>query len=430
MSSILESLQLNIDLKGVGILNKEMPAATESKTAIETKKETSVTVSAAKTHAYLCHICDKAFPFSIGLDKHKKKKHDLAKIQDQEIIPDANEMSTTMDNDFLLTSDDESLGEETKICDIGDEDQLDSDFESLENHDEPSNSIQISNRRSASKTRRIERDTKLESSPKLYRCDVCPQKMNKRNNINVHMATLHYRNDLKEYYGEKEWTCGVCQREFDTERKLLSHLVIKHRLLNNVLKRKNKSKKKEKVKPGWMYSCPTCTYKSMTYVHMIIHIAAKHHRDDLRKIYGPDENNCSICSKTFAARGNGLTYHLITAHKDLQSFLPSKKTLMSKRGCREEQRMSKPQRSKQKDGKQEATCSKCNKTCSNMSGLRRHWALRHFRDELCNLHLRQNRTKCNFCSKSIDEEAVLLSHLANVHRVLNQFLPTSDIAYI
>ena len=431
MNSILESLQINIALKGFGIWSEQIPTVNDSKFVVEAEKETSVTVPAVKANVYRCHICDKVFPFSIGLDKHMKKKHELATIR-EEIIPEPNEISKNNEEEFLLTSDDESLGEEeTRNCEIGVKDQLDSDCESLENHvplNDPSNSAQTLNRSSARKTkRRSEQGPKLESSPTLYRCNVCPRKMNSLNNINVHMAVLHYRNDFKEYYGEKEWTCAICQKEFDNERKLLSHLVVKHGKLNNVLKRKDKGKKKGKKANQRVdkYSCPTCTYSCPRYPDMILHVAATHHREEVLEIYGPNDQYCSICSKTFA-RGRGLIYHLITTHKDLQSFLPSRETLLYKRGARKNQPISETPKSKTKTLDKPATCSKCKKTCADLKTLRRHWALIHFRQDLCDRYLRQNPTKCHFCSKTIEGEPWMLSHLVNVHRVLNPFLPTTD----
>ena len=45
----------------------------------------------------------------------------------------------------------------------------------------------------------------------------------------------HFKNNLKKHYGEKEWECKLCKKEFNAERKLLSHLANLHQAIKSLM---------------------------------------------------------------------------------------------------------------------------------------------------------------------------------------------------
>ena len=68
-----------------------------------------------------------------------------------------------------------------------------------------------------------------------YKCHICDSKMQKFSNLCTHMAVAHFKNNLKKHYGEKEWECKLCKKEFNGERKLLSHLGNLHQALKSLM---------------------------------------------------------------------------------------------------------------------------------------------------------------------------------------------------
>ena len=68
-----------------------------------------------------------------------------------------------------------------------------------------------------------------------YRCHICDSKIQKFSNLCTHMAMAHFKNNLKKHYGEKEWECKLCKKEFNAERKLLSHLANLHQAIKSLM---------------------------------------------------------------------------------------------------------------------------------------------------------------------------------------------------
>ena len=68
-----------------------------------------------------------------------------------------------------------------------------------------------------------------------FRCHICGSNMQNFYNLCKHMAMAHFKNNLKKHYGEKEWECKLCKKEFNAEMKLLSHLANLHQALKTLM---------------------------------------------------------------------------------------------------------------------------------------------------------------------------------------------------
>jgi hypothetical protein len=47
---------------------------------------------------------------------------------------------------------------------------------------------------------------------KRFKCHLCDSKTQTYFNLLTHMATLHFKANLKLQYGDREWECGLCKK--------------------------------------------------------------------------------------------------------------------------------------------------------------------------------------------------------------------------
>ena len=84
---------------------------------------------------------------------------------------------------------------------------------------------------------------------KSHKCLECDTRMSNYNNLLAHMACVHYKETLTQFYGENDRKCKLCNKECHDERKLLSHLVLFHKCLNSILPLQNPLKIVQNDKP-------------------------------------------------------------------------------------------------------------------------------------------------------------------------------------
>ena len=152
---------------------------------------------------------------------------------------------------------------------------------------------------------------------KGHRCHICNAKIRHYRNLLVHLALVHYRDELRSKYGEREWECGICKVVFDAERNLLSHLANRHSDFESRLPPKNvlelptksglkgvklkkrklvvkKEKGSENPNPNRKFKCRECKTCCVRYPDLIVHIAMIHYRHEVIAMF----TRCQ-CYKTF-----------------------------------------------------------------------------------------------------------------------------------
>ncbi len=67
-----------------------------------------------------------------------------------------------------------------------------------------------------------------------YKCPECDFESNQLCNLLTHFASVHYREELKKYFGNSKGLCKLCSKVFPTEQQLLSHLANKHKALRGL----------------------------------------------------------------------------------------------------------------------------------------------------------------------------------------------------
>ena len=298
-----------------------------------------------------------------------------------------------------------------------------------------------------------------------YQCNLCKRVTDRYSSLRIHLGTVHYKETLKQHYGEKEWECKHCNRSYVNERQLLCHLSCLHNgtyLLDlnksdfeidiNQARAKHSlfSRKLAKGLSGELFKCPICNAIRKKYSSLRVHIGSAHHRNKLASMYGNKMWNCGLCPKESTTEGN-LISHLVSSHKAISELMPKKESARVTKQVSSQDLM-KNKRSKglkkvpqlgrglskksaehlsgkkpcptlaTKKRKKVFRCEICNAKRSSIRNAQRHMALVHFKNELKKMYVK-NETDCRVCSKCFADDSQLLEHIANVHNGLQDFLP-------
>ena len=70
-----------------------------------------------------------------------------------------------------------------------------------------------------------------------------------------------------------------------------------------------------------VFRCQICRAVHSSDRNVKRHMAAIHFKNELKKMYGKNETDCRICSKTFVDY-HQLLGHIATVHDGVQQFLP------------------------------------------------------------------------------------------------------------
>lgn len=304
-----------------------------------------------------------------------------------------------------------------------------------------------------------------EMQTKMFRCNFCKRIFDRYSSLRIHLGTTHYKESLKQHYGENEWECKHCHKNFVSERQLLCHLSTLHNgvyfleffradyeidINQDGAKQPFKSLKVARGLSRELFRCPKCGVTRKKFSSLKVHIANEHHYDKISPMYGSKKSICGLCDKELTTERN-LIHHLLSSHQSLSEFMPRKdstkvtklassQALKKKKSSRaskntlklgetlsnkstENLSSKKPCPSLVKKKKRKAhRCQICNVKRSSIQNTQRHMALIHFKSELKKMFVKNERD-CRVCSKTFVDDAQLLEHIANVHNGLKDFLP-------
>jgi hypothetical protein len=68
-----------------------------------------------------------------------------------------------------------------------------------------------------------------------YTCSDCVFSNNQLANLRTHIASLHFRKEMMQHFGNATGLCKLCDKVFPTEQQLLSHLANKHKALKGLI---------------------------------------------------------------------------------------------------------------------------------------------------------------------------------------------------
>ena len=193
-----------------------------------------------------------------------------------------------------------------------------------------------------------------------HSCPICPVTIPGLNNFFYHIATCHFKQELtKSYTADNPTTCKFCVKSFTTQNHLLKHVVVKHHALKNILpidiyekfvdtrllsytdfkvedtNDKNNEDQFQEVKEKWektqddtdcnaalIRSCPICSKKTTKLHLLLIHVGAKHFKEQLFDSFtGQDPKTCLKCEKSFK-NNHHLISHLVQLHRALKYIAP------------------------------------------------------------------------------------------------------------
>ena len=164
-------------------------------------KDHSVTETPFK---FSCKLCKQVFCSSIGLENHKEK-HSIQKISLD---------SSGKTNSSTAFNEDSSPSEATIM----------------------SNSIKSPAYKVIVKNLQQRKKKKIrKQNPKLHTCHLCSGIFSDKHDLMRHFGVKHYRNEVEKYFGEKTGECGVCQKLYGKECSLIRHIVIEHKVLNELV---------------------------------------------------------------------------------------------------------------------------------------------------------------------------------------------------
>ena len=280
-----------------------------------------------------------------------------------------------------------------------------------------------------------------------FKCNICNADIRHYRNLLVHLALVHYRDELKAKYGDKEWECGICKAMFDAERNLLSHLANRHSDFEGMLppkmsfknskftgvrglksKRLKFAVKKEKTDgPSRRFRCNECNSRCVRYPDLIVHIAMIHHRSEILTLFTKNDDKwcCNLCPKVLASE-KSLIYHTLTSHKALAEYMPSSESfgvsptpVIVKKKKKLKALKVKREATEVDQEKEEFVCELCSSVTSSKASLGRHMAWVHFREELKSMFAK-SETECSVCDVKTKDELSLMRHIAGVHDGLRE----------
>ena len=307
----------------------------------------------------------------------------------------------------------------------------------------------------------------ISNSSKGYKCNLCDSKIRHYRNLLAHMAMIHYKDELKSKYGEREWECGNedCKKLFDSERKLLSHLANRHSDFESLLPPKNSfkisampqsgkkiaakknggKKTSRRLQPTSMkskirerkFNCPECSAICLRSADLMIHIALIHHRQEITAMLTKfdDKFGCNTCPKVLGSE-KSLIYHLMTTHKALSEHIPKgqsfkvgekridfrKKLKKDKSDLDIKKEVSDgDQDDDEEEEEAQFECGICKAVTSSKFSHARHMAWVHYKDELKQFY-GETENECGLCNVKTKDEMSLVRHIASVHNELKKIM--------
>jgi hypothetical protein len=309
----------------------------------------------------------------------------------------------------------------------------------------------------------------------FLKCPICNTAKSAQN-LNRHIGTKHYLEELHKYFGKSSLECGLCPKKFSAKQLTASHVLSKHKVLEKIcptaqippigeclkkevknevvikspivsIKRlkkldlKTKNKKPRSVGSAFKYQCHKCPNQYMGYFKLMQHLCLSHFYKELVFKYSNIDNQCHLCEKKFNSQ-NGMLSHLASFHEVLKSSIPPKSSLAitnedpigdemieeemetgkdSSEEPMEEDEALKDLKTEEEENFKTKKCFKCSKTFPVYAALLQHYCQSHFgralREKFGNVE-----NKCKFCPKKFSHQNGLNYHLAGTHNVLEKMI--------
>jgi hypothetical protein len=164
-----------------------------------------------------------------------------------------------------------------------------------------------------------------------FKCHLCYYYSDRYSNMLLHIANVHYKKEVMTAIEKcQDLACHLCEYKAAIFNSLTNHLIKRHNILDTLIPPKGDLVSKN-VGSDYFY-CHICTFSTRSYMSLLLHMASQHFKDKMKRINPQSSNvNCSLCSHSLA-QPRYLTSHLLTVHRVLDKFLPSKVELRKPNG--------------------------------------------------------------------------------------------------
>jgi len=173
-----------------------------------------------------------------------------------------------------------------------------------------------------------------------FKCHICDLEKPSYNALISHFSLTHYRRSLINHFiDQSNSCCSICLKVIESERKLLLHVGVIHRVLYNKVPKRNDpaiiAQKKEKVKVTNAYKCHLCQAVLRDQPSLYCHMGSVHFKGCVEAYVTGTSATCRVCDVTFSNRTN-FQRHVFRVHKPFENEMPPIADLKIKRfsACR------------------------------------------------------------------------------------------------
>ena len=258
---------------------------------------------------------------------------------------------------------------------------------------------------------------------KTFVCSICGSNHISKKRLVLHYCFSHFRDDItEEFQVDDSNRCSICKGSFHNKALVLQHLVTAHNVLDKKIKKFKTKPEESKIKlPCTPFSCHLCGTGRTSKLKLWSHYCIVHYKSELVKKFEIDSTNrCSICDSTFT-RQESLFSHLASVHKALDDWIPKECT--TAHNVLDKKIKTKLEESKMKLPCNSFSCRVCGTVRTSKSKLSSHYCIVHFKSELVKKFEIDSTNTCNICNATFTRQESLFSHLASVHRALDDWIP-------
>ena len=266
---------------------------------------------------------------------------------------------------------------------------------------------------------KIETSKSLRSKLQELTCHLCGKKCQSKNGLFCHYCCMHYKSELAAKFNlNKSNRCKICHTSFSSQLKVMIHLATSHNALDDWISGKESTpgtalpapdKSSVANKESKTFVCSICGSNHISKKRLVLHYCFSHFRDDITEEFQVDDSNrCSICKGSFHNKALVLQ-HLVTAHNVLDKKIKKFKT--------------KPEESKIKLPCTPFSCHLCGTGRTSKLKLWSHYCIVHYKSELVKKFEIDSTNRCSICDSTFTRQESLFSHLASVHKALDDWIP-------
>ena len=277
-----------------------------------------------------------------------------------------------------------------------------------------------------------------ERAEKIFFCPYCSKQGNNEHNLISHIATIHLKDKLASSYGPEQGQCGLCDKTFPTEPRLLGHLALKHKGLKDhlpsdlSLPRTTETTKsgssdepqtpQDRLKQNVRFGCTACESEYSSQDEVLAHRAAVHTGDQKRRLKLEAEFTCQECGANFVQE-HLLLRHMADQH-DVKKFPCQEcgdsfeqEKLLLQHMTDQHDVMIMPTMPPTLPEQSVIDCNVCGTRFTSRQDLALHKVTLHQREDV-EKYFGDQKWCCSFCGKQLGVEANLIGHLVIHHDVL------------